>query len=100
MAPKLPQSDRSEGRHTKKAATACMDVESNSNNSQANDASQFQQSKRSIAATHGIYTEPNRGATCPAMVHCHLHAVNVAHVLGPDVQAANFSEEHYHRGCV
>ena len=100
MKPKMPQSGRSEGRHIKKAATARMDVENHSYNLQATDASQFQQSKRSTAATHGIYTVPNRGATCPAMVHCHLHAVNVAHMLGPDVLVANFSEEHYHRGCV
>ena len=99
MTQKMPQSGRSEGRHTKKAATACMDVENHSNISQAHDASKFQQSKRSTAATHGIYTVPNRGATSPAMVHCHLHAVNVAHMLGPDVQAANLSEEHYPRGA-
>ena len=94
----MPQSGRSEGRHTKKAATACMDVEDHSNISQT-DASQYQQSKRSTAATHGIYTVPNTGATCPAMVHCHLHAANVARMLGPDVQAANLSEKHYPRGA-
>ena len=72
-----------------KAATACMDVENHSNNSQATDASQFQQSKRSTAATHGIYIVPNRGATCPALVHCHHYAVSVDHMLGLGAQAAS-----------
>ena len=95
----MPQSGRFEGRHTKKAATACLEVGNHSNNSQATDASQFQQSKRSTAATHGIYTVPNRGATCPAMVHCHLHAASVAHMLGPDAQAADVSGAHYPRSA-
>ena len=76
-----------------------MDVENHSNNSQATDASQFQPSKRSTAATHGIYIVPNRGATCLAMVHCHLYAVNVAQMLGLDMQAANLSEYHCPRGA-
>ena len=76
-----------------------MDVENHSNNSQATDASQFHQSKRSTAATHGIYTVPNRGATCPETVHCRLQVVRVVHMLGPDVQAADHSGTHYPRSA-
>ena len=50
----MPKSVWYDGRHTKKAATARMDVENHCSNSQASNALQFQQIKRSIAATHEI----------------------------------------------
>ena len=95
----MPQSGKSVGHRVKNTATACLGAEYRSDCLQATEASQFQQCTWSTAATHGIYTEPNRGAICPETVHCRLQVVRVVHMLGPDVQAADHTGTHYPRSA-
>ena len=95
----MPQSGQSGSRRVKKTATACKGVGYHSDSLQATEASQFQQNTRSTAATHGIYTVPNRGAICPETVHCHLQVVRVVHMLGTDMVAATHQGGGLSRQC-